>query len=69
MGGEEGRVPPSPAPSPIKGEGKCLRAMCLTYLPLSDGHRGREVTRGRKCALFFYTPHCIRYYDMVFQDI
>jgi hypothetical protein len=41
----------------------------MTDLPLSDGHRGREVTWRRECALFFYTPHCVRYYDMVFQDI
>ena len=31
--GEEARVPPPP--SPIKGEERCLRAMCMIYLPLS----------------------------------
>jgi hypothetical protein len=34
-GGEDARVPPPPAPSPIKGEGRYLRAMGMTDLPLS----------------------------------
>jgi hypothetical protein len=33
--GEDARLPPPPEPSPIKGEERCLRAMCMIYLPLS----------------------------------
>jgi hypothetical protein len=32
-GGEEARLPLPPEPSPIKGEGRCLRAMGMTHLP------------------------------------
>jgi hypothetical protein len=34
-GGEELRSSPPPAPSPIEGEGRCLRAIGMKYLSLS----------------------------------
>jgi hypothetical protein len=45
-GGEDARLPPPPEPSPIKGEGRCLRAMGMTYLPLSAPQGGWEFLQG-----------------------
>jgi hypothetical protein len=48
--GEDARLPPPPAPSPIEGEGRCLRAMGMTDLSLSAPLTG-EVRVGVQAAL------------------